>query len=299
MASAENPRFPQKPAASEVPTDDSTGSAALPAFKIDLDLLVASDAREGEGDLNETLEACLGQLKSDFDRGIVLIDPVGVIKIDEVTINGKSTVESYTAAKNHDKKAGQIWYGETGLRNRLKEYFKADNYKKLKLAMAMPGGPRLIGVYANGEPAIRQRSSEIVNVVVNKEGELILLHHAEASEYIDNNSDAKWGDVPEIFKGVKEAGYRVAEDSPNHVKEDLVAAWEVVTGTNYVESPAVEDKKMAFLREYRFTILEPPKNIAKDGIRHVVYRASSEEKTGIAWGRWDYRMHFQGATLWL
>lgn len=225
--------------------------------------------------LDERLTACLEQLRGDFDRGIVRIE-------------AKGTLESYAAALKADKTAGQTWEA-------IEAKLRANNAQKLRLAAAMPEGACLIGVYEDGEPAIRQRSREIVNVIVTKEGKLVTLPHAEAVQRVASTRE-QYGKAVEIVKGVKEAGYRVPADSPNYEKEGLVAASDAVMGGNYVESPVTSDPRN---REWRSTMLECPENTPDSSAVRVVYFDPNVRRTNVYAGDASARGDDRGAVLWL
>ncbi len=181
------------------------------------------DANEVELNPNQTLRCLLSGFRFDLYRGIVRIEVRG-------------TVKSYAAAKKKDAFAGQVWNGSSGLESQLEDYLSRNNYANLRLAAVMPGGPCLVGIDGDHEPAIRQRSRVIVNVIVTGQGNRILLPHAEAVEYLRNNLDAQCANEAGIVQGVKEAGFRVPALPMNHEKEGLVAASEEVMGL-YLEIP--------------------------------------------------------------
>lgn len=249
------------------------------------ELINAFNARE---QLNESLTACLEQFKSDFDRGIVRIDASG-------------TLESYAAALKADKTAGQTWEGENGLENKLRTYLLANNAAKLHLAVAMPGGPCLIGVYENGEPAIRQRDLDITNVLVvglgtkREEPKLELLPHAKAMQRFASTGNLSAKPV-EIVRGVEEAGYRVPADLLSYKKEGLIAASEAVMGGNYVESPVTNDPKK---RELRSAMLRCPRETPDDGEVRIVQFIPDDRQTHVYDASARFRFTDQGAVLWL
>lgn len=236
----------------------------------------ASEDVEGSGEkLNELLTACLEQLRTDFDRGIV--------KIDE-----EATLEDYTRALEADKTAGQKW--ET-----LEARLRANGAALLKKAAAMPEGACLIGVHADGAPAIRQRSREIVNVVITNKGQSVLLPHAEAVKHVQTQG-GKYAKAVEIVQGVEANGYRVPADSPNYEKKGFVAASDVVMGGNYVESPVTENPQD---REWRSAMLKCPDNTLDSAYVRVVYFNPYDQKACVDNGFANRRDVYRGAVLWL
>ena len=236
----------------------------------------ASGDVEGGGEqLDERLTACLEQLGRDFDRGIVRIDE-------------KSTPEQYAMALKADKTAGQKW--ET-----LEARLRANGADLLKKAAAMPEGACLVGVYENGELAIRQRSQEIMNARWTKEwkdgssdrGELLLLPHAAALA----RSEGRWAKAGEIVQKVKAAGYHVPADLPNYEKAGLVAAAEAVTGGHYVMSPDGN--------EWRSAMFECDENVPDYSVVRVVNFYPGYRDADVGDGDADYRRGDRGAVLWL
>ncbi|MFT7184466.1 MAG: hypothetical protein ACI9QC_000808 [Oceanicoccus sp.] len=244
--------------------------------------LVAVLREEGVGSeqevLDERLKQQLTEMKEDFDeRGIVLI---------EVNATPDQLIEAFIA----DKTAGKEW--EVDIKSRL----LADDATLLKKAAAMPKGGQLIGVYSNGELAIRQRSQEIVNArwtidwqdgQSSDRGELRLLPHAEAIA----QEEGRWAKAVEILCAVKAAGYHVPADAPNYEKGGLVAASEVVTGGHYVMSPDGE--------EWRDAILECADNEDDSSYVRVVFFVPYVHVTSVGAGVADGRRDSRGAVLWL
>ena len=230
---------------------------------------------EGTEQLDESLTACLEQLRRDFDRGIV-------------RINEKSTPKQYAMALKADKTAGQKW--ET-----LEARLRANGADLLKKAAAMPEGACLVGVYENGELAIRQRSQEIMNARWTEDwkdgemakGELKLLPHAEAVAC----PKGRWAKAGEIVRAVKGAGYHVPADSPNYEKEGLVAASEAVTGGHYVMSP---DGK-----EWRSAMLECDENVPDSSDGRVVLFFPDVQEAFVLDDGASFRGDRRGAVLWL
>lgn len=236
----------------------------------------ASGDVEGAGErLDERLTTCLEQLRGDFDRGIV--------KIDE-----EATLEDYTKAFKADKTAGQKW--ET-----LEVRLRANGADLLKKAAAMPEGACLIGVHADGTLAIRQRSREIVNVVITEEGQSVLLPHTEAVQHVQTQG-GRYAKAVEIVRGVEANGYRVPADSPNYEKKGLVAASDAVMGGNYVESPVTKNPQD---REWRSAMLKCPDNTLDSAFVRVVSFDPGYQRAGVNLGAASYRGDDRGAVLWL
>lgn len=233
--------------------------------------------------LDEPERACLNAMKQDFDRGIVLIDE-------------SAGGSAYKQALQKDKNAGQTWEAIQGrlLANEATLLKKAVELSKLTGDQEGKGAI-LVGVYGNGELAIRQRSQEIVNARWTKDwkdgesdkGDLRLLFHPEATA----QEKGRWAKPVEIVRAVKAAGYHVSADAPDHNKKGPVAAFEAVTGSYYVMSPNG--------RDYREAILECPDDLADEDLVRIVsffpgLRPSLVDD-GNAYGRGDLR----GAMLWL
>ncbi len=211
-------------------------------------------AEESTGDnplekLNDVEKACLEEMKSNFFRdGIALIDE---------NLNQKS----YEAALKKDPSAGQSW---EIIQKRLLDN-EATLLKKAVELSKLTGnqegeGVILVGVYENGDLAIRQRSSEIVNARWTKnwkdgvreeseKGELVLLFHPIAYFGSMGGSPIKyrgrWAKPIEIIIAVENAGYHVPADvedrNPYHQpvlgeKKGLVAAYEAITYEPYVKN---------------------------------------------------------------
>ncbi|QQR55483.1 hypothetical protein IPG41_02935 [Candidatus Peregrinibacteria bacterium] len=197
--------------------------------------------------LGELLEAYIGQMKEDFDRGIVVMTRGGR---PEGYDSGY-----YPAALREDKTAGQVWEGEYGLEARLREYLLANDAAKLKLAAALPGGPCLAGVYEDdGEPAIRQRDLDITNVIVTPEGQFVLLPHADAMRRVAADPREKWATAKEIIEAVQASNFRVLELRPGDFSFQVDAS-QVVMGCNYVQSPVTDYPAQ---REWRCVIFKDP-----------------------------------------
>lgn len=257
---------------------------------------------------DERLRQQLERLKQDFDqKKIVLIDE-------------DSSPVQYRDALQSNKIAGKSW--EEDIKPRLID----NDAALLKKAEAMPEGGQLIGIYSNGDLAIRQRSQEIMNARWSKDwnwddkrnvdnyvlemqegkdgrskyactkdgvrvnqhwGELRLLAHSEAIA----QEEGGWAKIVEILRAVKAEGYHVPKDNPDHEKKGLVAASEVVTGGHYVTSP---DGK-----EPRDAILECEDNIDDDSYPYVVRFFPHNHSTSINYGSACSRSARYGAVLWL
>ncbi|QQR84161.1 hypothetical protein IPJ72_03160 [Candidatus Peregrinibacteria bacterium] len=180
--------------------------------------------------LNDVEKACLESMRQDFDRGIVQIDD----NADE---------DAYQASLKQDKTAGQSWEAVQGrlLANETALLKKAVELSQLTGDKAGKGAC-LVGVYENGELAIRQRSQEIVNARWNDRGELKLLFHPDAMA----QESGQWAKAVEIVRAVKAAGYHVPADA-GHKKKGLIAASEAVTGADYVASPNRNERRWAML----------------------------------------------------
>ncbi|MFA5842816.1 MAG: hypothetical protein WC882_04075 [Candidatus Gracilibacteria bacterium] len=236
----------------------------------------APNPAENSEQLDERLTACLEQLRKDFDRGIVKID-------DEATL------EDYTKALKADKTAGQKW--ET-----LEARLRANGADLLKKAAAMPEGACFIGVHADGTLAIRQRSREIVNVVITKEGQSVLLPHAEVEQYVSAQEGRQYAKAVEIVRGVEANGYCVPADSPNYEKKGLVAASDVVMGGNYVESPVTRNPQD---REWRSSMLKCPDNTPDSAFVRVVDFDPNAQEASVTSDYARNRVDRRGAVLWL
>ena len=255
--------------------EEMNGEVAGLSTAIKKGIVKAGEPVENTEQLDERLTACLEQLRRDFDRGIVRIDE-------------KSTPEQYAMALKADKTAGQKW--ET-----LEARLRANGADLLKKAAAMPEGACLVGVYENGELAIRQRSQEIMNARWTKEwkdgssdrGELLLLPHAAALA----RSEGRWAKAGEIVQKVKAAGYHVPADLPNYEKAGLVAAAEAVTGGHYVMSPDGN--------EWRSAMFECDENVPDYSVVRVVNFYPGYRDADVGDGDADYRRGDRGAVLWL
>lgn len=207
----------------------------------------AQASNESLEKLNKVERACLESMRQDFDRGIVLID-------DNADKN------AYQAALKEDKTAGQSWETVQGRLLANEASLLKEAVELSKLTGDQEGkGACLVGVYENGELAIRQRSSEIVNAIVNKKGELRLSFHPEAQL----EEGEQWAKAVEIVRAVKVAGYHVPADAPDRKKRGLVVASEAVTGADYVASPNKD--------EWRDAMLECPDNVSDSANVRVVY----------------------------
>ncbi len=233
--------------------------------------------------LNGIERACLEAMKADFDRGIVSIDE-------------NADKDAYQAALKEDKTAGQSW-------EIVQSRLLANGAILLKKAVELSrltgnqggNGALLVGVYRNGGLAIRQRSQEIVNARWSKDwqhgqsdkGELKLLFHSEAMA----QETGRWGNAVEIIRAVKATGYHVPADAPEYNKKGLVAAYEAVTGADYVMSPDGE--------EWRDAMLECPDNLADNTNVRVM---NFDPERGCAHVGSDYagsRDDLRGAVLWI
>ncbi|MFA6023899.1 MAG: hypothetical protein WC777_01635 [Candidatus Gracilibacteria bacterium] len=235
----------------------------------------SGDVEGSEERLDERLAACLEELRRDFDRGIVLIDE-----------NAGPT--DYTRALRLDKTAGQKW--ET-----LKVRLLAKGAELLKKAAAMPGGACLVGVYENGELAIRQRSQDIMSARWTKmwidgssdKGELRLLPYAEAKAL----PDGRWAKPAEIIQAVKAAGYHAPVYPGELEKKGLVAASEVVTGGHYVMSPDGDGRRSA--------IFECDEDIDDESMVYTVAFHPENRGTVVLKSSAFRRLDHCGAVLWL
>lgn len=233
------------------------------------------ESNESLEKLTDVERACLEAMREDFDRGIVLIDE-------------NANNDAYKAALEKDKAAKQSW--ET-VQGRLLANDAALLKEAVELSKRTGGqegkGACLVGVYENGELAIRQRSQEIVNVIRTKEGQLRLAFHPEAKL----EEGEQWAKAVEIVRAVKAAGYHVPADAPGYKKRGHVAASEAVTGADYVASPNRD--------EWRDVMLECPDNVSDDaGVRVVVFlpaNGNADVYDDFAGSRFDVR----GAVLWL
>ncbi|QQR54401.1 hypothetical protein IPG41_04320 [Candidatus Peregrinibacteria bacterium] len=208
--------------------------------------------------VEERLERVLAALKKDYDEnGIV------VVELDY----SKSIDKDYEAALQQNRTAGIPWGGEGGMEARLREYLLVNDAAKLKLAEAMPGGPFLVGVWPDGTPAIRQRSSEIMNVRWEKDwpdsklfqlahnqynspeitGKPLLLPHAEALQ-LDSGT---WANPHEMVQAAETAGYRIRfayqradRDHPTPQMPGPVAAYEAVSRGRYVDAVECTEGKI-------------------------------------------------------
>jgi hypothetical protein len=170
----------------------------------------------------------------------------------------------------------------------MKKFTKKKAVELSKLTDNQEGkGACLVGVYKNGELAIRQRSSEIVNAIVAKEGQLRLAFHPEAKL----QEGEQWTKAVEIRRAVEAAGFHVPADAPDCNKKGLVAASEAVTGADYVASPNRD--------EYRDAILECPDNVADNARVRVVYFDPDRGDAGVYGGYARDRVGIRGAVLWL
>ncbi len=237
---------------------------------------VADAILEQEG-LDERLEQQFKEMKEDFDgNGIVLIDE-------------NFTPGQYQAALKADKTAGKDW--ERDLKSRLLD----NDAALLKKAAEMPEGGQLIGVYPNGDLAIRQRSQEIMNARWTKDwedgqsdkGELRLLPHIEALA----QKKGKWAKTVEILRAVKAEGYHVPADAPDYEKKGLVAASEVVTSGHYVMSPGG--------KEWRDAILECEDDVVDNSHVRVVDFSPGTRYTCVDGDDAFLRSVYRGAVLWL
>jgi len=248
------------------------------ATAIENGLVGASEVAESGGvqpQLDESLRRNLDAMRQDFDRGIVLIDD-----------NADSA--QYDEALSSDKTAGQAWEA-------VEARLLANDAALLRKAAELPEGGCLIGVYSNGELAIRQRSQEIVNARWTKEwqdgdvdkGELQLLPHAEAMA----KETGRWAKAVEILSAVRAEGFHVPADSPDYSKKGLVAASEVVMKGDYVRSPNGD--------EWRSAILECRDDVADDEYVRVVYFGHASGYAFVYFGNAYYRHDVRGAVLWL
>ncbi len=247
---------------------------------------------ETEAEIERRVNEILEQFKHDFDRGIVMID-------------GEATLKDYEKALKKDGKAGQNWEGKGGLKERLRDYLleKVNGVTRLELAEKMPGGPCLIGIHADGTPAIRQRSREIVNVVITNEGESVLLPHEEVVQFIEKQG-GEYAKAVEIVRAVKAKGYRVPPDFPDYKGrrykvKGLVAASDAVMGGNYVENPVAEGPRS---KEWRSAMLECPDDI-DDGklVRNITsFNYSPSYQAAQVFDDYASVRHANvGAVLWL
>lgn len=184
--------------------------------------------------LSEVEMACLEAMVEDFMRGIVLIDD-------------NADKGAYQAALQEDKTDCQTLEAIVArlLANEAALLKKAVELSKLTGDQG-GRGTLLVGLYENGELAIRQRSQEIVNARWTKawddedddKGELQLLYHPDAMA-AQEEERGRWAHAGEICRAVKAAGYHVPADAPHGKPIGLVAASEAVTGTgtHYVASP--------------------------------------------------------------
>lgn len=245
--------------------------------------------RESSERLSDAEKTCLKSMKEDFDRGIVSIDD-------------NADKDAYQAALEEDKTAGQSWEAIQGrllankaaLLKKAVELSKLTGYQEGKDAL-------LVGVYENGELAIKQRSQEIVNARWTKDwkdgqsdkGELKLLFHPDAM----TQETGRWAKAVEILRAVKAAGYHVPADAPDYSKKGLVAASEAVTtGAHYVMSPNNGN-------EWRDAMLEckcPDNDVADNACVRVVYFNPDRRDTRISAAAYANSRHGnRGAVLWL
>ncbi|MBT6068319.1 hypothetical protein HOG48_01045 [Candidatus Peregrinibacteria bacterium] len=248
------------------------------ATAIEKGLIGASEVIESGGvqpQLDESLRANLEAMRQDFNGGIVLI-------------GDDTTPEQYTDALAADKTAGQTWES-------VEARLLSNDAELLKKAAELPEGGRLIGVYSNGELAIRQRSQEIVNARWTKnwkdgdadKGELRLLSHAEAMA----QETGRWAKAVEILRAVKAEGFHVPADSPDYSKKGLVAASDAVTKADYVRSPNGD--------EWRSAILECRDDVTDNEPVRVVYFALDDGSAVVGYVNAYFRADGRGAVLWL
>ncbi|MFA4814697.1 MAG: hypothetical protein WC924_03480 [Candidatus Gracilibacteria bacterium] len=208
--------------------------AVADVIEADSDGLSRSTDELGEaGELKEgSPEAlCLAQLKEDFDGGIVVVSEEG-------------DVDAYKAAKEATPTAGQSWEA-------IKVRLFAKGGELLKKAAALQGRGRLVGVYSNGELAIRDRGTEPVIYATPKGGALTAITmdtpNREAVMQQIRDGEGEFADYWEIRQAVNGAGYHLPPDSPEYVKKGLVAASEAVSGEDYVRSTNGTDWRSAIL----------------------------------------------------
>ena len=241
--------------------------------------------------LNDVERACLESMKKDFDRGIVLVDPRdedgNLIAMNDVAFKG-ALEKDKTAGQSWETVQGRLLANEAALLKKAVELSQLTGDKEGK-------GACLVGVYENGELAIKQRTQEIVNARWERDwndgesdtGELKLLFHPEAIA----QETGRWAKAVEILRAVKAAGYHVPADAPDYNKRGLVAACEAVTGADYVASPNRD--------ELRDAMLECPDDVAdKARVRVVLFNpdvGGAYVSGGGAYARGGVR----GVVLWL
>ena len=250
----------------ELQAQFQANSEAASVVPNDVNTAQAPANNEALEKLNDVERACLEAMREDFARGIVQIDE-------------NADKDGYRAALKQDKTAGQSWEAVQGrlLANEASLLKKAVELSKLTGDQEGKGAC-LVGVYENGELAIRQRSSEIVNAIVNKKGELRLAFHPEAQ-------------LEEGEQCAKAVGYHVPADAPDYNKRGLVAASEAVTGEDYVASPN--------RNAWREAMLECPDNVSDDADVRVVDFSPDRGNANVYSADADFRDDFRGAVLWL
>ncbi len=163
----------------------------------------------GEEKLEQLVNDYLAQFEQDFKKGIVVVQK-------------GATKQSYLSALSLNQTAGKAWEGEGGLKQRLELYLRGHNYYNLRLAYAMPGGPRFIGVFEDGKPAITQRDTATISAVRINQQEWRLLSSEEV------NGDQSQEQPDEIIPILKLAGYHVGGRSNSKATGELEAALEAV-----------------------------------------------------------------------